>query len=471
MANKADTNTADIPTSERYSATEAEGAAFDMDRYMVRLMWDEPFYAKILRGINKKRTKQIPTAGVAVIDGYVHYLWNDRFVASLEKDEGAPKIIGLAIHECLHLAYDHCTTRRRDDYPRVSNYAADLAINCQIPIEKLPSCGIWPGKKFVAVKPEIREKIGEERALKYDALSKLIESMPLFLSMEQYFALLMNDADAKSAIEGEPGEEGAPGGAPGEGTAGDGTGEDGFGSGMPGGMDDHGAWGDMSEEDKAVAQAEIRKAMADAAKDCDQKGSWGSVPAETRAEIRRMIANEVPWQSVLKKFVGQSRRSVRRTSWGKINKKNPMLVPGSKRSMTASIAVYIDQSGSVGNDELEMLFAELGSLAKKTEFTTFHFDTSIDEKSETVWKKGRTPQAHRTRCGGTCFDAVVKHANKNKHRFDGILILTDGYAPKPSPCRMKVGWVITPGGTTEPWMKGTRNFVIKMKEERKSRAA
>ncbi|HCC43046.1 MAG TPA: hypothetical protein DEQ32_01530, partial [Gammaproteobacteria bacterium] len=104
-----------------------------MDRYMVRLMWDEPFYAKVLRGINKKRTMQIPTAGVAVIDGYVNYLYNPKFVASLEKDEGPDKIIGLTIHECLHLAYDHCTTRRREDYPRVFNYAADLAINCQIP--------------------------------------------------------------------------------------------------------------------------------------------------------------------------------------------------------------------------------------------------------------------------------------------------------------------------------------------------
>ena len=471
MADKSETTTADIPQSERYSATDAEAAAFDMDRYMVRLMWDEPFYAKVLRGINKKRTMQIPTAGVAVKDGYVHYLWNPYFAASLEKDEGPDKIIGLAIHECLHLAYDHCTTRRREDHPRIFNYAADLAINCQIPVTKLPSCGIWPGKEFEPVKEEIREKIGEERAAKFDALSRLIESMPLFLSAEEYFALLMQDPDAKDAIEGEPGENGAEGqgpGQPGNGQPGDG---EGYGSGMPGGMDDHDAWGDMSEEDKAVAKAEIKQAMADAAKECDQKGSWGSVPAETRAEIRRMIANDIPWQSVLKKFVGMSRRSVRRTSWSKINKKNPMLVPGSRRSMTASIAVYIDQSGSVGNDELEMLFAELGSLAKKTEFTTFHFDTSIDEDSETVWKKGRTPQAHRTRCGGTCFNSVVQHANKNKHRFDGILILTDGYAPKPEPCRLKIGWVITPGGTTEPWMQGTRNFVIPMKEERKSRAA
>jgi predicted metal-dependent peptidase len=458
MAVKA--NTAETPTEERYSATEAEAAAFDMDRYMVRLMWDEPFYAKVLRGINKKRTEQIPTAGVAVVDGQVTYYWNPRFVASLEKDEGSDKIIGLTIHECLHLAYDHCTDRAHKDHARVWNYATDLAINCQIPLDKLPSCGIWPGKEFEPVKEEIREKIGEERAAKFDALSRLIADLDQHLSAEEYFTILMSDKDAQEAIEGN--EAGQPG---------EGMGEDGFGSGMPGSMDDHGAWGDMSEEDQAVAKAQIKQAMAEAAKDCDQKGSWGSVPAETRAEIRRMIANDIPWQAVLKKFVGMSRRSVRRTSWGKINKKNPMLVPGSKRSMTASIAVYIDQSGSVGNDELEMLFAELGSLAKKTEFTTFHFDTSIDEKSETVWKKGRTPQAHRTRCGGTCFNAVVNHANKNKHRFDGILILTDGYAPKPDPCRMKVGWVITPSGTTESWMQGTRNFIIKMMEERKSRAA
>ena len=466
---KSDTTSTDLPVSDRYSATEEDVAKFDMDRYLVRLMWDEPFYAKVLRGINKKRSMQIPTAGVGVRDGRTYYYWNPYFVSSLEKDEGPDKIIGLAIHECLHLAYGHCTTRRFDDYPQVTNYAADLAINCQIPADKLPSCGIWPGKEFEPVSAEIREKIGDERADKYDKLSRFIESLPNYLSMEEYFAMLMQDPDLKDAIEGEPGDGT---GQPGAGQPGDGSpGEDGYGSGMPGGMDDHGEWGEMSEEDRAVAEAEIKKAMADAAKECDQKGSWGSVPAETRAEIRKMISNEIPWQSVLKKFVGMSRRSVRRTSWSKINKKNPMLVPGSRRSMTASIAVYIDQSGSVGNDELEMLFAELGSLAKKTEFTTFHFDTSIDEDSETVWKKGRTPQAHRTRCGGTCFNAVVEHANKNKHRFDGILILTDGYAPAPRPCRLKVGWVITPSGTTEPWMQGTRNFVIPMKEEKKARAA
>jgi predicted metal-dependent peptidase len=148
-----------------------------------------------------------------------------------------------------------------------------------------------------------------------------------------------------------------------------------------------------------------------------------------------------------------------------LNKKYPGIHSGFKRSYTASIAVYIDQSGSVSNEDLELLFGELGNLAKTTEFTTFHFDTEVDEDSETVWRGGRTPPPHRTRCGGTCFEAPIAHANKNQHRFDGILILTDGYAPRPTtPCRLRRGWVITPGDAVESWMNGPRDFVIPMKE-------
>jgi predicted metal-dependent peptidase len=120
------------------------------------------------------------------------------------------------------------------------------------------------------------------------------------------------------------------------------------------------------------------------------------------------------------------------------------LATGAKRGYTSSIAVYIDQSGSVGNKELELAFGELRSLAKRTEFTTFHFDTKVDEKSETKWKKNRTPKAHRTRCGGTSFECVTEHANKNRHRFDGYIIITDGEAGKPKPSKLKRCWLLVP---------------------------
>ena len=62
MADKKENTSTDLG-NERYSATDAETAAFDLNPYLVELMWSEPFYARNLRGITKKRTEQLPTAG------------------------------------------------------------------------------------------------------------------------------------------------------------------------------------------------------------------------------------------------------------------------------------------------------------------------------------------------------------------------------------------------------------------------
>jgi len=148
----------------------------------------------------------------------------------------------------------------------------------------------------------------------------------------------------------------------------------------------------------------------------------------------------------------------------RLNKKYPGIHSGHKRGYTSSIAVYIDQSGSVSNEELSLLFGELRNLAKNTEFVTYHFDTEVDETSETVWRSGKTPDVHRTRCGGTCFKAPTLHANKNKHRFDGYLILTDGYAPNPGHSRLKRGWVVTTDGAIADFM--SNEVKVKMKERK-----
>ena len=87
----------------------------------------------------------------------------------------------------------------------------------------------------------------------------------------------------------------------------------------------------------------------------------------------------------------------------------------------------------------------------------------VDEDSEAVWKKNRTPETHRTRCGGTCFSAPTKHANKNSNRFDGYLILTDGEASDPGPSKLKRGWVIIPGRELL-FSPSKRDFVIGMKK-------
>ncbi len=442
MAVKTETTETDL-SSTMYTATEAEAKAFDFEAHLLDLMWNEPFYAKILRGITKVRTDNIPTAGVGIKDGEVTYYYNPRFFASLVKDEGPRKIRGLNIHECLHLVWDHCVGRKHEP-PVIWNYAADCAINSRIPRDLLPNCGIIPGEAFTALTTEQVEEMGPERVAKCQQMSDFVEALPGKKSAEWYFARFMENDDIREQLEQGGGE----------------------GTGIPGQLDDHDGWADgeeMNEAERELVKGKVKQALEDAVKEADSKNKWGSVGAELRAELRSMVTHEIPWQSVLKRFVGYSRRANRSTSYSRIHSTMGRLCAGARRNFESHIAVYIDQSGSVSNNELELLFSELRGLAKKTEFTTFHFDTAVDEKSKTTWKRGRVQAATRTRCGGTCFKAPTVHANKNKRSFDGYLILTDGYAPDPGPSHLRRGWVITPDGQAQDWMSRGNDFVIEMK--------
>ena len=390
---------------------------FDMSPRLVQLMLNEPFYAAVLRGVNFIKTDSIPTAGVLAKDAEVNMWWNPKFLAALEP----AKVLGLLKHEAMHLALEHTTTRRYDPHI-IHNYAADLAINSDISENELPDGGLVPGKLFPELTEEQKVGMDPEALARYDRLSQLIASLPVGESTEWYFTKLMEDPQTREDIEGSQGD-----------------------AGTPSGFDDHEGWGDMSDEDRELLKGKLKQALADAVKECDETGRWGSVGSAMRGRLREIISSEVDWRSVLKRFCGMSRRGTRSTSWTRLNRKYAGLTPGVKRGYTSSIAVYVDQSGSVSDSDLELAFGELRSLAKRTSFTTFHFDTAVDTDSETAWRKGKTPDAKRTRCGGTDFQCVTKHANANSSRFDGYIIITDGEASKPTPSKLKRGWMIVPG--------------------------
>ena len=471
MKNKSTAN--DALTTER-EVTDAEAAAFDLAPYLINLMWDEPFFARVLRGITKIKTDAIPTAGVLAKDGEVKFWWNPKFVAGL----GALKVKGLIKHECYHLIFDHTTSRRRDPHI-VWNYATDLAINSLIAEEELPEGGLIPGKAFKSLTEEQIEQMGPKAAERYEKISAKIASFPKAKHSEWYFAELMKDPEMKDMLEQSQGM----GGKSLEQALADGdvkVDEDGNlvdkdgnpvtvvpGNGADGaGMDDHGGWDQLSDEERELVKGQIKQALEAAVKDCDNKGQWGSVGAGMRSKLREMISKEIPWQSVLKQFCGMTRRADRSSSIRRIHRKYPGIHPGNFRNYVSSIAVYVDQSGSVSDSDLELLAGELSQLAKRVEFTLFNFDTEVDESSERVLKKGRAVRLERTRCGGTCFKCVQVHANKNSHRFDGYLVLTDGYASNPGISRMKRGWVITPGGKLM-FDKVNKDFLIAMKGKTK----
>jgi len=447
-------------------ASEEEGKAFNLQPHLVGMMLEEPFYSKVLRILTKTRTRSIPTAGVIAKDGDLKMYWNDRFMAALPSKH----VRGVLKHEMLHLIFEHTTTRKYEPH-KVWNYATDLAINSHL-MDQLPEFGLFPGKAFKPLSEEQKERMGAPAVKQYEAVSQKIGSFPPQQAAEWYFARLMEDDEVKDAIEnpknGKNGKSLADALRDGDVTIGP-NGEicDADGNAlptMPGTLDDHDGWDEMSDEDREYIKAKVKQAAGDAAKECDSKGSWGTVPAELRRQIKAALVADVPWQKIIDRFCGYSRRAHRTTSYSRIHSTLGRLVPGAKRGFTSSVATYIDQSGSVSDRELALCFGELKNLAKNTEFTCYHFDTDVDEKSKQVWKRAKTPNAHRTRGGGTCFKAPTLHAVKNRKNFDGYIILTDGYAPDPGPSRIPRAWIITPEGAVQDWMSNyKKDIVVKMK--------
>jgi len=446
-----------------------DAEAFNLDDHLVSLLFVEPFYADIIRSLHKERTEKISTAGVAYTNDVMKMWWNPLFLAAYSNEQ----VRGILKHESLHLALEHTTTRRYK--PHLAwNWATDLAINSTLTDAEMPPCGLRPGKKFAI--PHDYETWPDDRKALHLKLSALVESLPLNLTGEEYFGLLLENEDFKEMMKGKGGKKGSGkpsggsgkgGGMEGEGEGGGdgdgGEGEEEDGDGGYPGMDEHEGWDELSDEEREYVAGKIRQAVKDATQKADGKNAWGSCPAGMREEIRKKVNGEIDWRSILRHFVGTTNRADRITSMQRLNRKYPGVQAGTTRDYKPRIHVYMDQSGSVSDSEIELLFGELSCLSSRVEFVLFYFDTEVDEENKFVWKKGSMPKLLRTRCGGTDFEAPTRHAAKSKP--EGYLILTDGGAPKPASSRIKRGWVITPGQQLAFDDPDGKDVLIKMKKK------
>jgi len=420
--------------------TEAELVAkanvFDIDAHLVALMFQEPFYADVIRSLHKEATESIATAGVLARDGIMHLWFNKKFLGAYAN----PVVRGVLKHEALHLCLEHTTTRRYQPHD-IWNWATDLAINSTLSEDEMPPCGLRPGRALRAPK-EWPADTTPDKIARFERISALIESFPLNLSSEEYFGRLMENEDVQQMVE--------------EATT--------YVIGDSNGMDDHEGWDELSDDEREYLSGKVRQAVKEAMERADSKNSWGSTPAHMRDEIRRKVRGEIDWKAVLRNFVGATQRADRSTSVLRVNKKYPGIHAGSTRDYRPTVCVQVDQSGSVGDKELELLFGELQSLTSRADFVVYHFDTEVDVGSRTTWNKGRVQRAHRTRCGGTDFNAPTRFINEGKEKCEALIIMTDGCAPKPVHSRVRRCWVITPGSTME-FQPDPRDIVVQLKKK------
>jgi predicted metal-dependent peptidase len=456
---------------------------YNIDRHLISFLQDAPFFAEMSRYIRKTPTNDLPTAGVAFDPEYddVTLYWNPEFFKSLSDAE----VRGVLLHEFYHLVFCHLTHRRKTP-PKMWNIATDLAINSIIVSGEgknyaLPKGGLIPGQ-FPAP-PGDRQFTKEEK----DAMpmASLIESFPHAQSSEWYFTRLKEKADqvmkqmqqncpvhgtGKQKTKGGKNDpqnnpENSDGGNQdgnsknsqegnenGHNHGGHQHGQDGqqctCGEGWIDSMDDHSGWDQIPEEMREAVNGRVQGIVEKAVRKADsQANGWGNIPGHLREEIRKSVSRVVDWRNVLRQFVGSLERGNSTTSMKRINKRYPYIHPGKKRGYTAKLLIAIDQSGSVSDTMLAHFFAELDSLTKRVSVTIVPFDYTVAEEGIFEWKKGQRPAVKRVRGGGTDFEAPTKFANdpKNRGKWDGMLILTDGECSKPSPSRIKRGWVLAEG--------------------------
>lgn len=427
-------------------------AAFNIDSQLLALMMVEPFYSDIIRSLTKIEDNTIKTAGVYQKDNELVMLWNRSFMAGL----GNERAQGVLKHEALHLSLLHTTSRRYDPH-YISNWSADLAINCMIARSELPERCLVPGEKFPALTSEELAELTPQEIERHEKLSALIASFPRDMAHEWYFGKLMDDPTVQEMEKERKMNQAAF--------------EEALrrleGS-MNGDGDDHDGWGDgdMNPEDRQLMEGKIRQILKDAQTRADQKNQWGTVPSSMQAWIRKIVSGEIPWQSILRQFVGYTHRQDRLETWVRSSKKDPLGQPGVTYSYTPMIYVYVDQSGSVPDSSLELFFGELASLSRKATFKVHYFDTEVDDEHAFLWRRGSSVKPTRTRCGGTCFDAPTKHANESKE-CDAYMILTDGGAPKPKSGKKRRAWIIDPGNNLYFNDPDARDVIIKMKHPTK----
>lgn len=399
------------------NVTEEKIKNFKLSKTLINLLMHEPFYSRIIRSLNKIETEQIPTAGVLHKDGEINLWWNRYFFASLTEEECR----GVLKHECLHLIYKHTSDRKRDPHI-IWNYSTDLAINSLIPERELPKGGLIPGKSLPILSNEDIENMSDESISNYNNLSDLIKKLPPNKTSEYYFNELMKSEDIKKLLESEEKNGGL----------------------YDMGFDNHEGWGNISKEEKELIEGKISEILKDAVKEGNSSG-WGSVPSSIQKQLNKMFSRSISWKDILKRFCSFTRSNERLSSRKKLNRKYPNVHPGIKKDYRPTIAVYIDESGSVSDSDLAPFYSELDSLSKLIDFYMYKFDFGVNEDTKVFWKKGKRIKLERNLTGGTCFKAVTKHALKNKKNIDGYIIFTDGLAPKPQSSRgLKRCWIITP---------------------------
>lgn len=392
-----------------------------IEPFLMRLLKSEPFYSAISRKIPKHENEGIPTAQVSVKKGgSIQMEYNPKFFRAIledyKDDNPVEKVIGVIKHEFLHIVFNHITdrfTHRSDeDRQKWMNTATDLAINSFLKGE-LPERGCIPGEGVFVEFPEKE-------------------------SAEFYFKLIRNlDQDTRDKLM------------------------DAYNNQC---IDIHDWMKGLSDTQQDMAEQKIEEILDEAGQHARARG-WGSVPQEVQDIVNAHLnRSSISWRKVLRRFIQRILSEDRFCTPRRKNRRYPDVHPGWQNDTRTEVAVSIDQSGSMADEELAAFAGELNHLAEYIDFTVIPFDTDFSEDEIYTWEKGqKVHEFERVRSGGTDIDPVVRWVN-NQKQYNGHIIFSDMQASEPRKSAVPRFWIVPEDGHPSFEVPGEPQVTISVDE-------
>ena len=374
-----------------------------VENAVVRLLKSKPFYGHLLLGFRRRFTSSSHAIGVTVVNGTPTLCIDpERYLTHATREQQA-----LLEHGIKHLLHLH-PVRGRGCHRLTWDLATDLAIN--------PSIANLP------VEAPQPEHYHLESGL---AAEEYAQSLKCFFDIGSLAGEGIGDADQDTGGQyGEGGErlDEQPSSRP---------------------IDDHQIWSEADSTPESLVEQALRDLVREA-----HKKAHGEVPEEVREVVEAWLAAPIiPWQQVLRQFIGTAGRIGRQSTWQRQHRRFQHNTPGIRKRRQLNLLVAIDVSESTDEGPLREMFArELLQIARSRDsrITVLYAHSRIRRIDQFRSSQVTAEVVHGG--GFTDLRPVFDYAKKVHPLPAAIIYLTDGYGPAPEAMEFPTLWVLTPDG-------------------------
>jgi predicted metal-dependent peptidase len=417
-----------------WTKADREEAAAKITLAKTHLTLREPFFAVLALRLRTRPHHCHPFKTMMVSHDTIYY--NVDYALALSHEE----CLFLLCHETCHPAFGHIF-RRNGRKPLKWNIAIDAATNVLLTdygIGKAPDDGGVPPKD------EYRGKTAEQ----------IYDEMPDDTAEAKH--LVLPDGDGDGSSQGEEGDD--PSEDQQDAQPGDAS-----------GVHDGHIYGERTPEQDEREGRKWQKAVIEAVQRAEEMKKQGSVPAEFRRMVDDLVHPKVPWQRELLPFVQMAASDD--YSWRRLNRRylaHGFLFPTMKSPSLPEVAVHIDTSGSMSQEEITGCVSEtLGILhtfiPERLHFLAcdagFHGAESGDVMPNSIIVKDRHEMMNPQQViqelidglaggGGTSFVPTFNYVAANRG-IRLVIVMTDGYGAFPETEKWRgfpTFWVSTENG-------------------------